>query len=119
MRMKHENPVVIVSGASRGIGKAIATLLAQKEYKVVGLYKKSDNHALSMSKLGVDMIKADAGNETDAQRVIDHISFFSLFVVSLRYTFSKTVQKPCYCQRVFALRHWRLYRTRFCGVRCR
>jgi NAD(P)-dependent dehydrogenase (short-subunit alcohol dehydrogenase family) len=33
-----EKPVAIVSGASRGIGKAIATLLSQKDYAVIGLY---------------------------------------------------------------------------------
>jgi NAD(P)-dependent dehydrogenase (short-subunit alcohol dehydrogenase family) len=35
-----QKPVAIVSGASRGIGRAIAILLSQKGYAVVGLYKK-------------------------------------------------------------------------------
>lgn len=65
-----EKPVAIVSGASRGIGKAIAILLNQKGYAVIGLYKKSDDLASSIGKLGIDMLKADVGVESDVQNVI-------------------------------------------------
>lgn len=68
-----EKPVAIVSGASRGIGKAIAILLSQKGYVVVGLYKKSDDLASSMAELGIDMVKADVGVEADVQEVVRHI----------------------------------------------
>lgn len=68
-----QKPVAIVSGASRGIGKATALLLRQRGYAVIGLYKSSDEHASSVAKLGIDMIKADVGVEADVQRAIQHV----------------------------------------------
>lgn len=66
-------PVAIVSGASRGIGKAIAILLSQKGYAVIGLYKKSDDLASSMSEQGIEMVKTDVGVETDVESAIKNI----------------------------------------------
>ena len=68
-----EKPVAIVSGASRGIGKAIAILLSQKNYAVVGLYKKSDDLASSVAELGINMVKADVGVEADVQKAMQHV----------------------------------------------
>src|SRR6266545_4953313 len=68
-----EKPVAIVSGASRGIGKAIAILLNQKDYAVVGIYKKSDALAASIAELGIDMIQTDVGVPADVQKAIRYI----------------------------------------------
>lgn len=72
MNISHK-PVAIVSGASRGIGKAIAILLNQKGYAVVGLYKKSDDLASFMSEQGIEMVKTDVGVETDVEGAINNV----------------------------------------------
>jgi len=62
----------IVTGASRGIGKAIALALATTGYKVVGCYEKSANLAKKLEKksLNIKMIQADVANENDIKNLI-------------------------------------------------
>ncbi len=50
--------VAIVTGASRGIGKAIALKLKALSYEVVGTYKTSTNKAKEVATQGIDMQQA-------------------------------------------------------------
>lgn len=68
-----QKPVVIVSGASRGIGRAIAVKFLQEEYMVVGLYKTSHHAATLVRKLGVDMQQADVSIEADVIKALEYI----------------------------------------------
>jgi NAD(P)-dependent dehydrogenase (short-subunit alcohol dehydrogenase family) len=68
-----DKPVALVSGASRGIGKAIALRLLQENYTVVGLYKKSTDAATTLREQGIDMLQAGVGVEPDIARVLQHI----------------------------------------------
>ena len=65
--------VAIVTGASRGIGKATALKLKALGYEVVGTYKLSADKAKEVAAQGIDMQQADAGSETDVIRVIQHV----------------------------------------------
>lgn len=69
-----QKPVAIVTGATRGIGKATAMLLHRKGYHVVGVYKKSDELASSLVELGIDMVKADVGVQADVQKVMRNVA---------------------------------------------
>lgn len=61
----------IVTGASRGIGRAIAIKLSQLGYRVVGVYKSSDKLAKQLERQhNILTVKADVGNENDVKRVI-------------------------------------------------
>lgn len=64
--------VAIVTGASRGIGKAIAVKLVNLNYKVVGIFNKSNELVSELEKKYSDltMIKGDVGNESDVQKII-------------------------------------------------
>ncbi len=48
--MEKQRKVVLITGASRGIGKAIATKFAQKNYDIVLNYNKSEKEALELTK---------------------------------------------------------------------
>lgn len=63
----------LVSGASRGIGKAIALKLLQEGHAVVGLYRASEAAAAQLTKQGIDMQKADVGRENDVVRITQYI----------------------------------------------
>ena len=65
------NQVAIVTGASRGIGKAIALLLAQQGAAVVAVARSEEELlALSQQTQGLGIV-ADVSDEADAQRIID------------------------------------------------
>ncbi|WP_088324785.1 SDR family oxidoreductase [Polaribacter tangerinus] len=52
--------VVLITGASSGIGHAIATFLANKNYKVYGTSRKPDNvNSLNFNLIPLDVLKKD------------------------------------------------------------
>lgn len=64
------NQVAIVSGASRGIGRAIALLLALQGAKVVAVARSEDELAeLTHKTQGLSLV-ADVADETDAAHVV-------------------------------------------------
>src|SRR5690242_9927061 len=65
-------PVVIVTGASRGIGKATALLLQAHGYAVVGLYLSNEDAAKPLSDHGIEMHRADVRQEADIQKAIEY-----------------------------------------------
>lgn len=74
---KLENKVAIVTGSSRGIGKATALLFAKEGAKVVVNYSKSENEANAVvneiKKLGSDAtaIKCDVSKEEQVKQMIE------------------------------------------------
>lgn len=69
--------VVLVTGGSRGIGKAIVTDFASKGYDVVINYKKADEEARKLKEeleklysIKALTIKADVSNEDEVQNMI-------------------------------------------------
>lgn len=87
---------VLVTGGSRGIGRAVVELFSERGYKVAFTYKKSESEAKSLAEsTGAFAIKADSADESavifavkEAERVLGRIdclvnnagvSAFSLF----------------------------------------
>lgn len=69
--------IVIVTGASRGIGREIAKTLAIKGYKVVANYNKSENEINKLKKelknqgIEIECIQGDISKREDAKKIID------------------------------------------------
>lgn len=72
--MNFDNKVVIVTGSSRGIGRATAILFAQKSAKVVVNYKINKSDAESVVKIiGKEkslLIQADISKEAEVKRLV-------------------------------------------------
>lgn len=69
--------VIVVTGASRGIGRRIAYDLASKGNKVIANYNKSEEAALSLkdellkNNIEIDLYKADVSNKEEVDGLID------------------------------------------------
>lgn len=73
--MKLQNKVAIITGSSRGIGKATALLFAQEGAKVVINYKDSKKEAEDLhQKIGTKIsivVQADVSKEGDVKKLVD------------------------------------------------
>lgn len=72
------NKVIIVTGASRGIGREIAKGLAKKGYTIIANYNKSEKQALELKKeleelnIKIDIFKADVSKREEAKQLVDY-----------------------------------------------
>ena len=72
------NKVVIVTGASRGIGREIAKALVKEEYKVIANYNKSVKQANSLKEelekqgYNIDLVKADISKWGECKKLVDY-----------------------------------------------
>lgn len=65
--------VVLVTGASRGIGKCIAINLLKEGYTVIANYNKSEKEAMQMKKeYNMDMFKADITKKDEVENMIKY-----------------------------------------------
>lgn len=72
------NKVVIVTGASRGIGKEIARELAKKGYTIIANYNKSEKQIVQLKeelekeKIYIDIYKADISKRIEAKSLVEY-----------------------------------------------
>lgn len=71
--------VIIVTGASRGIGKEIATVLSEKEMQVIACYNNSEKEALELQEklrekdINIDIIKGDVSKREDCKKIVEYV----------------------------------------------
>lgn len=67
--------IVLITGASRGIGREIAKNIAQKGYKVIANYNKSEECAKKLEKenINIEAYKADVSKRVEVQKMIKYI----------------------------------------------
>lgn len=65
----------IVTGATRGIGKAVALALLKDGYRVIGVYHKSSDIAKNLSKENNNLFffQADVGNEGAVKKLVSFV----------------------------------------------
>lgn len=69
------NKIVLVTGASRGIGREIAEKLARKGYQVIANYNKSEEKAKELKEKNpnIDIYKADVSKRDDVHKMVEYI----------------------------------------------
>lgn len=70
-----EQKIVLVTGASKGIGMEITKMLSKKGYKVIANYNKSIESAKKMQKENpqIDIIKADVSKRQEVKHMIEYV----------------------------------------------
>ena len=74
-----EKKVIIITGASRGIGREIAKTLAREGYTIIANYNKSEREAQKLKKelqeenKEIDIYKANIANEEETQEMIKYV----------------------------------------------
>ena len=69
--------IVIVTGASKGIGREIAITLARKGFKVIANYNKSKKEAIELQQelkkenIEIDIFQADVSKREDAKKLVE------------------------------------------------
>lgn len=66
--------IAIVTGASRGIGRAIAKSLAKKDYIVIANYNKSEKEAIELKNEfnNIDIFKADVSKREEVKQLVEY-----------------------------------------------
>ena len=70
--------VVIVTGASKGIGREIAKKLAEKGYSIIANYNKSEKEILELKKelekekINIEIFKADVSKREETKKLVEY-----------------------------------------------
>ena len=70
MLMKPSQKVVLITGASTGIGRATASLLASKDYKVFGGVRSPER---VQPLTGVELVRVDVRDDTSVKACVDDV----------------------------------------------
>src|SRR5438093_1472834 len=71
--MSSSKPVALITGASRGIGRAIAVELAST-HQIVGTYRSRRDAAESLqAETGADMIESDLASTSDRHALVEQV----------------------------------------------
>lgn len=66
--------IILISGASRGIGKQTAIELAKYGYTVIAGYNKSEHSAIELQKeYNIDIFKSDISKKTEINKLTDYV----------------------------------------------
>lgn len=83
---------VLVTGGTRGIGRAIATAFMQKGYRVCVTYSKDEESATEMKNTGAEVFRCDVRDERQIQATFEKIGKVDVLVNNAGVSLIKQIQ---------------------------
>ncbi len=73
-REKNMSKTIIITGASKGIGKEMAQNLAKDGYQIIANYNKSEKEAIELQKQNknIDIFRADVSKREECQKLVKY-----------------------------------------------
>ena len=87
---------ILITGGTRGIGKAISLLFLQKGYRVYATYKSDENAAQELQTLGVQTFKTDVSNEEQVLELFKQLGDVDILVNNAGVSLIKQIQDVSY-----------------------
>ena len=89
---------ILITGGTRGIGKAISLLFLQKGYIVYTTYKTDETSAKELQKLGVHTFQVDVSNEQQVVELFQKIGAIDVLVNNAGISLVKQIQDVSYSE---------------------
>ena len=83
---------VLITGGTRGIGKAIALAFIKKGYRVGVTYSKDENSAKEMQEMGAEVYKCDVKRESEVQTLFENFGSVDILVNNAGVALIKLMQ---------------------------
>ena len=67
--------IILITGASRGIGRAIAKMFAENNYNVIANYNKSEQKAIELKEKydNIEIFKADVSKREEVKKLVNFV----------------------------------------------
>ncbi len=89
---------VLVTGGTRGIGRAIALAFLKKGYRVCVTYSKDEESASRSAALGLETYKTDVANEEEVHALFAKIGSVDILVNNAGVSLIKQIQDVTYAE---------------------
>ncbi len=89
---------ILITGGTRGIGKAISLLFLQNGYRVYATYKSDEAAAQAMQALGIQTFKTDVSNEQEVLKLFQQIGGVDVLVNNAGISLIKQIQDVSYAE---------------------
>ncbi len=83
---------VLITGGTRGIGKAIALKFIKKGYRVCVTYSKDEESAMEMKKTGVEAYKCDVRKESELKELFEKFGAVDILINNAGVSLIKLTQ---------------------------
>ena len=94
----NERKSILITGGTRGIGKAISIEFLQKGYTVYATYKSDSIAADELQKLGVNVFQVDVSNEVQVKALFQKIGKLDVLVNNAGVSLIKQIQDVSYAE---------------------